>query len=661
MEFLGIDFGSYKTTLASSKDNGKILGDEQGKRAIPTLLELTSPIRKFGNSITGEHEGSINLRYRNFRDDLSKSENCQAYMMFMKYLDRIIKNNTRGAPSICVSIPSYCTYTDRKFLADIMKCCNMKLERFFNDITAIAMFACLRREKIPEKFMILDFGHAKTEAGIFTYKDFVLTPLYINNIKVGAQNFDNELINLIMRKYSIPDKIICKENILRHLEKLKTVLNSAEVANIQIYINETPINIQVTQEEYIVACKESTNKLTNFINDVIKESDTKLVTEITGGNSSSFLVKNILSDKLDIQSTLDLTESCAIGTALGLACSVVSNKFKMNDIIGRSISIKLENAEKSTEILKKTDLIGTSKCVTYKQKDAFNLEIFEDVLKIGDLQINKESSDKVEAVKITIEVNKLGFIDVKSVKVDDKDIDYKYTTFEMSSDQKEELINTEERYRLLETNIEKIGHMRNELETMAMNLLNAITGNLQELFNEEDEEIVKKVAMDLFDIPSVSEIEEEVKVRDDVIKQLDFVSKKLEGLESSIKEEIVNMKTSINECKDKFAKKSTPSYFKLQGIYYKLEAFDKNLRLDLFTASNFDKSPFDALKNDFDAAIVRAEEELKKMKQEEEEEKLRAQELENKKNETSEDAEKEVSEEKNNEKGNEDKETNEEK
>ncbi|WUR04836.1 heat shock protein SSE1-like protein [Vairimorpha necatrix] len=616
MEFIGIDFGSYKTTISSSKENGKIIGDEQGKRSIPTLLELTTPIRKFGNNITGEHEQTINLRFRNFRDDLT-NENCQVYLMFLKYLDRIIKNNTKGAPSICISIPSYFKYSDKKFLLEISKLCNMKVERFYNDISAIGMFACLRREKIQEKFMIMDFGHTKTEIGIFNYINFKLTPTYLNNLKIGAKNFDEKLINLIIKKYKLEDKKIIREIIIRHLEKLKTILNSSETANTQIYFNETPVNIQITQEEYLVACKEDMEKIEKFLEIIKNETKFEGITEITGGNSSSFLIKKILEKKIEYQSTLDLTESCAIGTALGMACSILSNKFKLNDVIGRNINIKIEGNEKKTEIFKKTDLIETSKTLTYNRKNSFILEFTEDEEFIGKLIINKEDTEEAEPVKILLQINKLGLLEIKSCKIDEKNLEFKFETFEMSQEKKDELIKLEEKLRLLETNIEKIGHMRNELETMAMSLLDCMSGNLKDLFNNEDEEKVRNIAMDLFDIPSCNALEEEEEVRNNTIKQLSFVTEKFEKLEKNIREEIENMKNTINEYKERFSKKSNPSYFKLQGMFYKLEEIDKKMRLDLFNASSFDRTVFEKIKDDLKGCLVKAEEEIKKMEQEE--------------------------------------------
>jgi molecular chaperone DnaK (HSP70) len=631
MEFIGIDFGSYKTTIASSKDNGKILGDEQGKRSIPTVIELTTPIRKFGNSITGEHEQSISLRHRSFRDNVSDKEVAKVYMMFVKYLDRLIKQNTKGSPSICFSVPSYFRYSDRKFLYDISKCCDMKVERFFNDISAIGMFACLRREKIPARFVIFDFGHSKTEVGFFSYENYVFTPLYISSCRVGAKDFDEKLINIILKKYKLGDTKIVRENILRHLEKLKTVLNASPVASIQIYVNESPINVQITQEEYLVACTGEVEKISKFVDESIKNIDYKGMTEITGGNSSSFLIKNIVDTKLEYQVTLDLTESCAIGTSLGLACSVVSNKYKMNDILGRNISIRLGgNDQKSSVVFKGTDVLGLKKTVTYNRRNAFSLELLEDNDVIGNLKINKEETEDPESVKIIIGINKFGLIEIKSVTAGEKDLEFEYSTLEMPSEDKEDLVNTENKYRILETNIEKIGHMRNELETMAMSLLDAMPGNLKELFNFGDEDKVREVAMNLFDIQPSVEIEQEYKVREDIIKQLSFVSEKLEEVEKSIKTEIPSLISQLSELKERYPKKYTPMCYKLQGMSYKLEEFGKKFRLDLFNASEFDRTPFDNLKEETKTLLEKAEAELVQLKKEEEEEKNKQEKAENK-------------------------------
>ena len=626
MEFVGIDIGTYKTTIASSKENGKILVDEQGKRSIKSILELTTPIRKFGNNITGEHEQSISLRHRPFTNNINENtffntiDDMKVDLMFFNYLNRIIKQNTTGNPFICLSVPSNYSNKDRRSIHQIAKLANLKIERIFNQISSIGMFAFLRRQLSDSKFVVIDFGHSKIECGYFKIENFTFIPINIANIKIGAQNFDEKLINIIFKKYKIDDTKLNREIIIRHLEKLKSILNNSKTAAIPIYINDTSITIQVTQEEFYIACSDELSEIKSFLSDFLNEIDYKGNDniEFTGGNSSVKFINNIFENVYNVQSTLDLTESGAIGSSLGLACTIINNKYKINDIIGRDIFVRVckENEETNNKslVFKKFDFTDNTKFITYNKKTSFKVEFLENDTLIGLLNIEKEETENPQSIKIGVKINKFGFLEVISVKNNGEDVKFQYQEDIISEELINELVDTEDKYRTLENNVEKIGMLRNELETMTMGLVDTLDSTLKGLFTDEEINKARDIAMNLFDIEPSLELEQEEKLKEEIHKQLEFVSNKINDLQEKQIEKLNNLKNQASKFFEENPKEYTPSFYKLQGLFYKMENYLKIFKLDLYNIKEFDNRIVIEFEENFKNYIEKADLEIKEKK-----------------------------------------------
>lgn len=626
MEFVGIDIGTYKTTIASSKENGKIFVDEQGKRSIKSILELTTPIRKFGNNITGEHEQSIDLRHRPFTNNINKNianmtaDDVKIDFMFYNYLNRVIKQNTSGNPSICITIPCHYANKERRLSYQIAKLANLKVEKIFNQISSIGMFAFLRRQLSDSSFVVIDFGHSKVECGYFEIQNFNFKPMNIASLNIGAQDFDEKLINIICKKHKIEEIKLNREIIFRHLEKLKSVLNNSKTATIPIYINDSSVTIQITQEEFFIACSNEIAKIKTFLTDFLKDINYngKDNIEFTGGNSSVKFINNILEGAFNIQSTLDLTESGAIGSSLGLACTIINNKYKINDIIGRDIFVRIckEDGEANNKslVFKKCDFTDNIKFITYNKKSSFNVEFLENENSIGVLKIEKEETENPQPIKIGVKINKFGFLEIISVKNNDEDVNFIFEEEIISEEFLNELNETENKYRTLENNVEKIGMLRNELETMTMELVDSLESTLKGLVTEDEADKVKDIAMNLFDIEPSAELEQEENLKKEIHNQLEFVSKKIDELQQQENSKLIDLKNIVTKFFDENPKEYTPSFYKLQGLMYKIENYLKTFKIDLYNIKDFNNKIVKEFESDVKNYVEKADLEIKEKK-----------------------------------------------
>ncbi|KAM0671832.1 putative heat shock protein [Ordospora colligata] len=630
MEFVGIDVGNYKTLIASSKDNGKVYGDEQGKRGVRTIMELSKPIRRFGNGVTSDVSEMLERRRRSFRDELNDSKGRGDMGMFMKYLDRIIKSSTPTHPPICMTVPVYFKERQRRILSGIAHAVDFKLEEIVTDVSAIGMFACVRRENMPETFMVLDFGYSKTTAGLFKFEKNVLKPVYMNVVKTGSMQFDEKLIEIVIKKNALEGNALTIEKVRRNLDKIKTTLNSTESCSLHIFITDNAIDVVVTQEEYRQAVAEDVNELKKFVTRVIEDTKHEGAVEVTGGNVNSFVVKEMLEGLVGYQATLDVSESSAIGSALGMACRSFKTKFSLNEIVGREICVKMQNENvKPTVVFKADDIIGgNAKMVTYYRKERFDLEVIEDGEVISVLRIEKGDSEEAEAVNVSLAISKLGTVCVTAVNVTKtgsgtEPIQYKYECFALSDEEMNEIKALEEEYRDCELGIEKVGAMRNELETMAIGLGDALESKFSNVFNEEEINRVKEIAMDLFDITLPDTVKEEEKIRKDLLSKLEFVSAKFDECRKIVVNDLEKGRDMVNEFKSENPKMFTPSFYKLQGLLYKAEECLKTFSLNVFNAGSFDGTIAVSILKDIQLYMGKAKEEveLKKAEMQKNEEK----------------------------------------
>jgi heat shock 70kDa protein 4 len=620
MEFVGIDIGNYKTVIASSRENGRIMEDEQSKRTIGTVLELSTPVRRFGNGVTSDTESLMDVRFRGFRDQMDCRRDCEVLAMFLKYLGRVVEKNTPTDPSIYLAVPSYFKERERRILMDLARSVDLKLTGIVTDVSAMGMFACVRRENMPGKFMIFDFGHSKSTAALFTFEGNAFKPEYIREVRLGAINFDQKLIDIVASKCSLRRTKVIEERIIRTLDKIKSALNSTEHCSLHLILTDSPVNLAFSREEYRGAVVEDLEELERFVDRVIEETKFDGMVEVMGGNSSSFLIKEMLKGKINYKATLDLSDSCAIGAALGNACSSLRTRFTLHDMVGREVAVKMGGESvRPTVIYKATDVTaGDAKVVTYKRKGKFELEFFEDGEQIATLVVNKVESEEPEPVQISVAVNKCGVVDVLGVDCKGP-VEHIYKKPGLSDEDKEGIRETEKRYRDAELELEIIGCMRNRLETMVVGLSDALLSKFPGVFNEEEMSRISELTADIFDIPPCSAIKEEEDARESIITSLKFVSDKLSEHQENLVRDLVGCRTMIEDLKSENPKVFTPAFYKLQGLMYKIDGYVKDLSLNLFSLSEFDPSHADSLKNDVTLYIARANEEVAQKKKADEE------------------------------------------
>ncbi|KAF7684148.1 Heat shock like protein SSE1 [Astathelohania contejeani] len=626
MENVGIDIGDSKTVISSTKT--EIYFDELGKRSVPTKLELTRPKRRFGNAISGDRKADLAVRHEGFRDMLGGDtllESAQYMVMFLAYLQRLFAINTRGNPLITFTVPHYFTERERRRLVNAAHVAGLNTSYIFSDITACAMALRLKRETLEERFVVIDLGHSKTTIGHFESKDNTIAPTLVSVIKLGGRDFDNKLLALIYKNTpSMPENEITKAKLKRRLNYIKTILNSTEQVVVNIEVGDDTYRVVVKRDEYVSAINKELTKLKEFVANFKAElEDEPLRVELVGGNANNSLVKEVLGDVWGTTyATLNADEACASGAALGGGCMLFGNKkgYKFYDFTGTEISVCLSDSEvKPTVIFKRGCLYpsGVMK-LSYKRSDEFALDLFEDGNKVGQLEIFLEKEEKPKEVFISLALNRLGVIEIKSiVDGNGNTVNYRFNTQELGVDIIEKISEVENKYRSIEEESEKIGDLRNSLETMLCKLPNSLAEYYPGLFEPEEYTRISAITDDLVYSHIAETLNEEKEREAKIYKELNFIREKIEkilgDISHKLQEGVINTAQEfINANKGIY----TPSLYRLQGVLYQTKEKLNTLKCDFYNLVN--PSEFSGLKAEVDGIIEIAKVEILKKKEEEE-------------------------------------------
>ena len=291
---LGIDIGSTKTVIYSTKDHGTIVEDEFGKREIATVLERTKPVRSFGKSVSGDHPNNLKERRRFFLTNIKEKECQEDLFMFLNYLERTIqlKGEYRDA---CLAIPEAFTENEKQIVKSLVESSSLKVTSFLTHMTSVAACAALRNYGISEDFMIIDCGYSKTTVGTFKFVENKPTPLKRWTIAIGGKDFYETINRILIEKYNLPDSVITREKIYKEINTVKRGLNDLPSVNLKILTEDYQIcQMTVDRESYLNEFKESLEKLSAFFETVKAESNFTGYIEVVGNNSHNAYVQNIL-------------------------------------------------------------------------------------------------------------------------------------------------------------------------------------------------------------------------------------------------------------------------------------------------------------------------------------------------------------------------------
>lgn len=636
---LGIDIGSIKTVIYSTRDSGKIIEDEFGNKEIRTVIERTSPVRTFGNAVSGDSVSSLAQRKRHFLSNILVPENQENLLMFLNYLDRTIrlKNEYKD---ICLAIPEYFDEKQRRILKSILDISDLGVSCFMTHLTSIAACAALRNLQIAQDFMIIDCGYSKTSAGLFKFVDNRLTPVRRWWIRRGAADFDEAVFSILIKNYNLPNNEISREKIFKEVNTIKKGLNTLEKVSTRILSEEYQlVSMEISRSEYLGALGSTLDELRAFFSTVKEESKFGGYVEVVGNNSNNAHVQEILS-ALSYNTTLDTSESASLGACLALAVNSRKMQFRVDEILGSDIFVKIEDEDVNPTLVFSRDSPVTFENVKikYNRKSNFNIEVFENEKRIGVIKITKKETEVPETVVVSARITPFMTFEVSSVAIksdngqssaseNSQGLSFEFESFGLGEKVLGEIKEVDQKFSKTESEKKSVEIMRNRLENFLDSFDSSIKRVFPSLITAEDSKKIDEIRDSFFESqPVTSSVKEEEDLKNSIVVSLGFINDKLKAIEDSVRTEGSEMLKKFDSEISKYLTFSTSALRSLHNSIYCLRGYLSTLKIDIDNVQSFDRSVFERLKSDVQENIEKAmaEEEKERKKKEEEDKKKSA-------------------------------------
>lgn len=627
---VAIDIGAYKTRIYSSEDGGTVVFDEYGKRDFPTVLALTAPLRAFGKGVSGDSPKDILLRKRGFFHDISRLENQKHLLMYLEYIGRILSEGGRKYEYSVLVIPEGFTEKERSILASVVGASSLNVRGFITHVTSVAACAALRNAEYPEKFMIFDFGYHKSSAGLFEYKNNVLTPVYRGTITVGAADFDDAMYLLISKKYNLPYNIVIRERILQVMDKMKRGLNDLESVNASILDDElNEVSLVVTKSEFLEAAAEAAAEIKAFVDRTFEETGFDGKIEVVGNNINSIIIKRAMEGR-ECKTLLNPGESAALGACLAFGVNAKNAKYKVEEIIGSEISMRVKkeaSAEQdagafySAVVFRPSSTRNHPVKVEYNRRNPFSVDILENGTVIGTVSVNKKASEEPTLVKIAVEIDGFNMVNIRSVTSEGEDIPYVYSRCFTLDDQTIEAIKASENdYSVVENEFLSLGRLRHETETFIDTFISRMDKTFPGLLSPADKARIDDIT-DAFFARAGATYEDEQAIKAKLLDDLQFVQAKLTDkyadIEKTANETIRLITPYIKSYRG-------PNSLKFHKINNYMGTLARGFQLNLETFSLFSQAELSSMVNEAFVLVKRQEEEeARAARQKEEEEAAR--------------------------------------
>ena len=517
-------------------------------------LDFTDKEKKYEDEIKKLPFKIVNSTKKNLVDIEITKNGVKEFISPVEISSLIIKKMVDNAEAylnkrikkLVITVPAYFEEPQKKLTRQAAEMLDLEVIKIINEPTAAALAYGFTNEKIGnKKILVFDLGGGTFDVSILALeivknKDNTETKNLIalsidGNMHLGGEDFDNALVDYVIKKQNISDEIAKNPEARKKLkvacENTKKILSIANNTTLRIsnFAKDLDINIEIKREEFEQICQHLFKKLEEPMNVALskaKLSKDDIDEVILIGGSTRIpkikdLIKEFFKNKIKINDSINPDEAVAFGATLQAEKilynqdQIISN-FHILDITPFSLGVSVMNQSMDKEIkeegdemsviIKRGTILPTFNIQHYVTVSDYqtrvSLKIYEGEkkyvkynhllkeTKIEGLSPKPKGQTKI-SVEFKIDVN--GILFVKAVEESEKDgktIDLSIKNDEISFSDEE----MNERKKKMEEMIKKIKHKHNEFD---YSNFKETLKNYKDAYNEcgEGEEEDKKLIL----------------------------------------------------------------------------------------------------------------------------------------------------------------------
>ena len=306
-------------SVVSIDENDEILVGEIAKERLITHPECTvSNFKRFMGTSKTFNMGKYNFTPEELASFVLKSLKSDAE----NFLDEEITEAV-------ISVPAYFNDAQRKATKRAGELAGLKVERLVSEPTAAAIAYGLNEKDGETQFLIFDLGGGTFDVSILELFDGVMEVKSIaGDNYLGGEDFNNLLVHYFIKKNNLNVEQLDRKVIsalYKQGEICKITLTEIQSAKMELIIDEEPVSMEITRQEFEKISEELILKLRNPIeralNDADIDSEELDSIILVGGSTRMPLIRSIVTKMFNKipYSTINPDEVVAKGAAIQAA------------------------------------------------------------------------------------------------------------------------------------------------------------------------------------------------------------------------------------------------------------------------------------------------------------------------------------------------------
>ena len=431
---IGLDLGTTFSCIGVYKNGGvEIIPNSVGEKITPSIVifkdneilvgeDTTDVLVKYYDNCLYEVKRLIGLDFskKNYQEEIEKlpfkvilptQRNKQADIEVVinkqkktfsptEISSLIIKKMVHNAENylhkkikkLVITVPAYFSENQKKLTSQAAEMLNLDVIKIINEPTAAALAYGFTEDQSKDKnILVFDLGGGTFDVSILSFENEKDNKENVNkknlsvlsssgDMHLGGEDFDNALVDFVLEKQNIDEKMIRKNNhAIKRLkvacENIKKNLSISDKTTLRInnLLDKVDINLEITKQEFENICLPLIERLKLPLNNAIAEAGKKMqalkkdftkddIDEVilVGGSTRIPMVKNFVKNffpKKKINDRINPDEAVAYGATLQAEKilynrdKIISN-FHILDITPFSLGLATKNISKDEELQK---------------------------------------------------------------------------------------------------------------------------------------------------------------------------------------------------------------------------------------------------------------------------------------------------------------------
>ena len=431
---IGLDLGTTFSCIGVYKNGGvEIIPNSVGEKITPSIVifkdneilvgeDTTDVLVKYYDNCLYEVKRLIGLDFskKNYQEEIEKlpfkvilptQRNKQADIEVVinkqkktfsptEISSLIIKKMVHNAENylhkkikkLVITVPAYFSENQKKLTSQAAEMLNLDVIKIINEPTAAALAYGFTEDQSKDKnILVFDLGGGTFDVSILSFENEKDNKENVNkknlsvlsssgDMHLGGEDFDNALVDFVLEKQNIDEKMIRKNNhAIKRLkvacENIKKNLSISDKTTLRInnLLDKVDINLEITKQEFENICLPLIERLKLPLNNAIAEAGKKMqalkkdftkddIDEVilVGGSTRIPMVKNFVKNffpKKKINDSINPDEAVAYGATLQAEKilynrdKIISN-FHILDITPFSLGLATKNISNDEELQK---------------------------------------------------------------------------------------------------------------------------------------------------------------------------------------------------------------------------------------------------------------------------------------------------------------------